>query len=108
MPACRDRLARDESVRLADKDAYLPNGKIVGDLACAAMHKAKRAPRFPTEPSGGLTPKLLLLRRYAGKREWAGCRLHEVLVVVAVIERGFQALLVCTELIAAGRVSVGT
>ncbi len=53
MPACRDRLARDESVRLADKDAYLPKGKIVGDLACAAMHKAKRAPRFPAEPSWG-------------------------------------------------------
>ena len=56
MPACRDRLGRDESVRLADKDAYLPKGTIVGDLACAAMHKAKRAPRFPAEPSWGAKP----------------------------------------------------
>ncbi len=26
-------------------------GKVVGNLACAAMHKAKRAPQFPGEPS---------------------------------------------------------
>ena len=63
--------------------------------------KARRAPRFPAEPScWGLSFYASVIMALLGASERrARSALHEVQVVVPVIQRGFQALLVCPVLI---------
>src|SRR6266487_2366227 len=70
-------------------------GKVVDDLACAAMHKAKRAPRFPAEPScRRLTFMFPLLRARRRTRERFRTRRgrHDVAVVVDGVDAVLQHL----------------
>ena len=71
--------------------------------------KARRAPRFLAEPScWGLSFYASVIMALLGASERrARLALHEVQVVVPVIQRGFQALLVCPLRIPGGCVPVG-
>src|SRR5512133_2215624 len=70
--------------------------------------KARRAPQFPAEPScWGLSFYASVIMALLGASERrARFALHEVQVVVPVVQRGFQARLIGTVRIASRRISI--